>query len=197
MFIDEDYLAFGYWLQMTEEVDGTITYGVDTFYGGPTEYDPASMKNVMGSATYNGKATGMYAMKDVTTSPVEPVAAGQFTADAKLEANFGGDDVAVNDQFTISGTVNNFHDADTGDMISGGAWTVDLRKTPSGSGNFQNTNAFSGDTTGGGSYAGTFYGPDGPDTNNPNNPAQPTGVAGEFNAHVGNGHVIGAFGATR
>ena len=27
--------------------------------------------------------------------------------------------------------------------------------------------------------------------------ANPTGIAGEFNAHLGNGHVIGAFGATR
>ena len=42
-----------------------------------------------------------------------------------------------------------------------------------------------------GEWSGVMYGPD------DDSPQQPTGVAGEFNGHFNNGHVAGAFGATR
>jgi len=211
--LDDDYLAYGYWLQTTEKADGSMTYGVNTFANGSMSFDDdtdttnsnAAIAGLRGTAKYTGKATGMYAMKSFESGAGVPTAAGQFTADASLTANFGGNKVAVDNQFTISGTVNNFRDSDGG-AISGGAWSVDLLEAGfSARADVANTpeapysNDFTGKTTGGGSWNGAFYG-SGTDTDDDMvgiQAANPTGVAGKFNAHLGNGHVIGAFGATR
>ena len=207
---DADYLAYGYWLETTTKTDGSMTYGVNVFATGNKEFASESIGTLVKSATYTGNATGIYAEKDFSTGAGVPSAAGQFTAVATLTAMFGGNDVTVNDQFTISGTVNSFRNTD-GDVISGNAWSVNLNKsdfsgraegvtTGSPGGTF--ANSFGGSTNGGGSWTGMFYGPttaDDTNTADVNEAATgyPSGVAGEFNAHFGNGHVIGAFGATR
>ena len=208
--LDNDYLAYGYWLQTVEKADGSMTYGVNPFatgsmpFGGTDGEESAAVAALRGTAKYTGQATGMYAVKSFESGAGVPEAAGQFTADASLTANFGGNDVAVNDQYSISGTVNNFRDS-AGEYISGGGWSVDLLKTDLGERDSStrvvgtHTNDFGGMTTGGGSWNGMFYGPaadSGADAK-VKGETHPTGVAGEFNAHLGNGHVIGAFGATK
>ena len=218
VLIDVDHLVFGYWLQTTTDADGSITYGVNTFANGslPFDDDPASDNNAAilgleGSAKYNGKATGMYALKSFESGAGVPTASGQFTADASLTANFGGHAVAVSNQFSISGNVMNFRDS-AGEPISNGGWTVELKRADFVSTAADNStrptvpdathfysNSFSGTTTGGGSWDGAMYG-SGADMDAVTSGIQaehPTGVTGEFNAHLGNGHVIGAFGATR
>ena len=191
---DVDYLAFGYWLETTTKTDGSMTYGVNTFATGRQTYDRTNVANLLGTATYNGNATGLYTLKDFSTGAGVPSEAGQFTADARLTANFGGGDVAVNDAFHISGQITNFRDTDN-QPISGGAWTATLNRNVD---NFTSTTV-GGSTTGDGSWTGTFYG-NGMAVNSDATTVDdraPTGIAGEFNAHFGNGHVIGAFGATR
>ena len=208
--LDNDYLAYGYWLQTVEKADGSMTYGVNPFatgsmpFGGTDGEESAAVAALRGTAKYTGQATGMYAVKSFESGAGVPEAAGQFTADASLTANFGGNDVAVNDQYSISGTVNNFRDS-AGEYISGGGWSVDLLKTDLGERDPStrvvgtHTNDFGGMTTGGGSWNGMFYGPaaDSGADDKVKGETHPTGVAGEFNAHLGNGHVIGAFGATK
>ena len=210
--LDNDYLAYGYWLQTVEKADGSMTYGVNPFatgsmvFGNNNTIDTATAVGALeGTAKYAGQATGMYALKSFESGAGVPESAGQFTADASLTANFGGNAVAVNDQFYVSGTVNNFRDSD-GEHISGGAWSVDLLKAGLGTRANDGTvsahvGTFGAMTTGGGSWTGTFYGPvtanDGSTTVDESKTGYPTGVAGEFNAHLGNGHVIGAFGATK
>ena len=204
--VDRDYLAFGYWLETTTEVDGSMTYGVNTFATGSMPYDVTNMGGLTKTATYNGKATGLYVEKDFSTGAGVPSAAGQFTADTRLTASFGGLTVPQADQFTIRGTVNNFRNTD-GMAISGGAWNVNLMKADFSGRTTANTapgstyeSTFNGMTTGGGTWNGMFYGDGVTDTDTEASGVQsapPTGVSGEFNAHLGNGHVIGAFGATR
>ena len=194
---DLNYLSFGYWLTTTTKTDGSMTYGVNTFATGAQAFDVGvvAIADLTGTATYTGDATGLYVMKDFSTGAGVPSEAGQFTADAKLTANFGGDGVAIDNQFHISGMISNFRDA-MGAMISGGAWTVNLGKNAD---NFTTTTV-GGSTDGGGDWTGTFYGQgkaaDDASTTSLDERA-PTGIAGEFNAHFGNGHVVGAFGATR
>ncbi len=203
---DADFLTFGYWLQATEQDDGSMKYGINTFYTGADTFTPIT---VNGTAEYSGKATGMYARKTFDSKGVgTPTSSGQFTADANLMANFGGPDVAQNRQNSISGTVSNFMD-DSGNMIDDD-WSVKLNEAEISTTDFTISASAGGTsrpatTTGGGSWQGSFYGnpmdadgtaiPDKPDTIAAEN--APTSVAGEFNAHFSNGHVIGAFGATK
>ena len=111
------------------------------------------------------KATGLYVEKDFSTGAGVPSAAGQFTADTRLTASFGGGAVAMNDQFTIKGRVNNFRNTEDGSAISGGAWNVALNKADFSGRPAVNTgpggdhvNTFVGTTTGDGSWNGMFYG---------------------------------------
>ena len=106
----------------------------------------------------------------------------------------GGGDVATNLQHSISGTVMNFMHG--GQMIDS-KWMVELDRAMFGANCGSATpacddtdNIFKGTTnTGVGQWQGQFIGPAADD-------AMPSGVAGEFNGHFTNGHVIGAFGAT-
>ena len=187
---DADHLHFGYWLESTEAEDGTTSYKFQAFSGGAPVFDSNQMSDVVGTATYKGLAGGMYVRKVLTsTGEVETATHGSFTAHTNLKANFGGDDVPVNDKFSISGTVENFMDGD----VSLDGWTVKLNKATFG----DNASNFGGTTEGSetadpGAWSGQFYGSsDDVDGDTP----QPSGVAGEFDASFPNGAVNGAFGA--
>ena len=106
-----------------------MTYGVNTFATGSEPFDVITVPidGIVGTATYNGDATGMYALKDFSTGAGVPSEAGQFTADARLTANFGGLRVAQYDKFHVSGTVTNFRNA-YGAYISNGAWCGKFRQ---------------------------------------------------------------------
>ena len=203
---DADFLSFGYWVQATEK-DGETTYGVSAFYGGSQVFNRADITTLMGTATYEGEATGLYVKKTFssTANDFVPSASGQFTADAGLTAYFGGNDVAESNQYRIKGTVTNFMD---GDEMIDPKWTVTLGRSTNtyGAGS---SDPFMGPTTtqknGGspGTWEGQFYG-DHVATTPPTDADKqyPNGVAGKFNAHFSQGggqdpgHVIGGFGAT-
>ena len=193
---DPDYLSFGYWVRTTGEGDGT-KYGVGTFFDGSQAFSGA-ITSLQGTATYSGKAAGMYGRKTLNQygQVVEGgTTSGHFTADANLTARFGGQDVPSRNDYEVEGTVSNLMDG--GEMISPG-WNIELEKaTISG-------NTVSGNTTGEGNWRATFFGTsmtDGSATANDEMTADaenaPTGIAGDFTAHFANGHVIGAFGATK
>ncbi|MCY4421031.1 MAG: hypothetical protein OXC42_07265 [Gammaproteobacteria bacterium] len=219
---DADYMVMGYWLEKTTDTAGKTTYEFSHISDGARAYIGAAIgardadsgvitgaeaHAVTKTAKYAGPATGMYIMKtlDSLGGAISPFSSGQFVANAMLTANFGGNSVAVTDQFSVSGTVSGFVDAE-GAPISEDRWTLKLMKSDiSGDGTLGWT--FSGDTTGGtsdsGSWAGAFYGPalgDNPATADDvetDFPFQPGAAAGTFNGHFANGHVAGAFGATK
>jgi hypothetical protein len=207
---DMDFLAFGFWLQGEEQDDGSVKYGVNPFASGMPF---ATVSGLTGKATYAGPATGLFVRKTfMSDGTAVPTSAGQFTAATELTAYFGQRPVSDTDNTgtiapnllnKISGTVGSFMD-DSGSMIDA-AWMVELKPlTIAGS---DITAAADGNTTtGGGEWTASFYG--NPvdnmgvavgtdDTMTPVDDRAPTSVAGEFNGHFPNGHVIGAFGATR
>ena len=209
VFPDTNYLVFGYWLQEGTDRAGDATYAVNAFYGGSEPINGtsfASLPNLLGQATYNGEASGMYAKKalSVVDGAVvgTPSEAGQFTASASLTANFGADaKVATGEIFMITGTISNFLD-DSGTAIDGN-WSLalngDTGNIVSGGDEF---GTFSGDTGSGsnkGMWEGQFFGiPRGTDrTALTGTTDYPTSAAGKFTGHFENGHVIGAFGATK
>lgn len=193
---DASYLYYGFWLKKTEK-DGATTYNaVQTFTGevGINIFSSGEMSNVFGTASYEGGAGGVYVKKTFTADgKIDTATSGTFAANVDLMVYFGGDDVAVNKQYSIEGSVSDF-------ALSGGeenAWSVNLKA------DFEGTqNTFTGAANGGGAEAawnGTFYG-DAEETPAEDDGAAklaPESVTGEFNANFSNGHVAGAFGVHR
>ena len=197
--LDYEYLSYGFWLKKTTDEDGVLTYNeVETFAGSSLGATQSNVGAVVGSATYNGGATGVY-VKNVTKSDgtLDTATAGHFTAAATLEAFFGGTSVAADLHETVTGTIDKFE-------LSGGeetAWSVSLKSdmfTPE-------AGTASGVANGGGTpgtFNATFYG-DTAGYNHDMDPdtldiaRQPGSVVGEFDANFSNGSVAGAFGATK
>lgn len=212
---DADFMIFGYWEHSFTDAEGETTERMLPFADGKRDFgdltatadrdnnpDTAATA-VLGTARYEGPATGLYMRKTITSQGLVdqdgPFTSGQFTADAILTANFGGDDVAVNNQFSIDGTISNFMD---GDVTIDGDWVVNLNR-PEDDGSTAGTNesrnidpdagTFTGVTDGGtlddpanvGDWSGTFHGD--------STAAHPASASGIFDAHFRNGHVRGAF----
>lgn len=222
---DEDYLRFGYWVRTIPQTrnrddryeigmfaDGQNPYGTNT-----TVVTSAGVQAMEGTAKYTGAAAGMFVKETLDADgTATPINSGQFTANAELTASFGGNSIAMDDHFTVSGMISNFRDAD-GDLIDSN-WKVTLGRSTSFV-DTANSEISSNDLTGktmvglqeAGDWSGMLFGdpmlttaPAEPATDA--TPAQeraytnqlaPTGVAGEFDADFINGGVIGAFGATR
>ena len=159
-----------------------------------------------GSATYNGRAAGVFVTKD----DMGPANSGEFTANATLTANFAGDDIDMADRYQIDGMVTDFVLMD-GDTMVVNTWMLTLnpaqfstRAHDEGTGMVTEShdrnptaNMFSGTTDGdagpdnAGEWNGMFFGANAVDGDN----VMPSGVAGEFLGHFSNGHALGAFGA--
>ena len=109
---DTEYRYFGWWLRMAAD-DG---YAVGIFHGGVggDAQDFASLPQLQGTATYSGPAAGKF----VIDSRIGPAEAGEFTASAMLEVDFG-DNSALG---TVTGTVDGF-------MVNEAAmeWSVELQ----------------------------------------------------------------------
>ena len=168
-------------------------YMVKAFFRG--EVPSGDVATLEGSATYKGAAAGLYTKRALTPGGDGDVtAAGRFTADAELTANFGGDSVAVDDEDSISGMIKNFMD---GGMMIDAAWLVELNKIQGATFNAGGREGTftDGTTTGGGSWNGMFYGT--VDATTTPQHTLPSGVAGEFTAGFNNGDLIGSFGATK
>ena len=190
---DEDYLYLGWWLSEPEDPEGEYAF---TAFAEGTEPFPPGGKFTLGdaaalegSAVYRGLAAGAYATVDFTDGAPSGGDTGAFTAEAELTADFGGDSVAVDDHFSIHGTVTDFRDAD-GDRLDD--WSVDLERIDltADSASFEGgaTTAELGDNTGAGSWKGAFFGDGRAD-------GRPGSVAGTFDADLTAARISGAFGA--
>jgi hypothetical protein len=191
---DADFLSYGAWLKRTTDADGVLTYNdVETF--ATSSVDASVTAEVVGTATYEGGAAGVYVHNVLDPAgEIASATGGHFTADATLMATFGQvqddadvDTIALNMIDTISGAIDNF-------VLSGDepqSWSVELERT----GFEDDANAphvGDGVTKGGGdpgTYSATYYGMADADT-------QPGSVGGEFTAHFNNGSVAGGYGAT-
>ena len=114
---DADYLVFGAWLDTADNPAGSRTAAAFASGGDPFTR-AASM--VLFSATgeevmYEGGAAGYYAKREAGSTEA---ASGQFTATAKLAADFG----ANNAVGTVTGTIDDFV-RDDGEAA---AWLVTL-----------------------------------------------------------------------
>ena len=200
---DSDYLAFGVWL-----TDGDPP-GVAAFAGGGAPTDSSTYDAALtGSATYTGKAAGLYTAGG---------SVDYFEGDASLTASFGmkpetGDDTANG---TITGSIKGIHAGGvaTGDTIS--LREADITDAGDFSGNARmGAGVIRDDDTVAypynGAWSGNFYGPATDDAatedvvEGPANTA-PAAVAGTFGVTgtVGEGDdavtrsYVGAFGARR
>lgn len=201
---DDNYLHYGFWLRKTTDDEGAVTYNeVETFAGSsvPVSGDLAA---VMGRATYEGGAAGVYVIKtryDPNTGELVNANSGHFAADVRLAATFGqtaAQDIAPNQLYMLTGTIDKF-------MLSGkedNDWSVTLAGAiASGAG------AASGTAEGGvtgldGSFSAVFHGSVSPvdhddGANTPAVAPHPHTAVGEFNASFRSGSVAGAFGARR
>jgi len=177
------FLTFGYWWSEEEDEDD-LTVKADAFAAGAialTELpggDGGDDNHAPLSASYSGKASGVYVREVLDGSEKAPAAAGQFSADVTLSAVFTGDTGS-----TISGSIHDFKDGTT--QISD--WKLALEGDV-----LTSTGAFDGKAGTEGTYRGSFYGMDGEDDE------APPGAAGVFNSGTSfaNGHAAGAFGAT-
>ena len=195
---DTDYLYFGWWLKEPAESDGT--YAFRTFSGGTDpftvggKFTSGNNDGLLGTASYQGRAAGQYVTKDFTGGVLSGGTAGGFTAVATLAANFGGDDIAVNDQFNIRGSVTEFMDVGSGTPLEGWSVTLNTVDLAPDSASFGGTaggttTATLGGVTGTGTWEGAFFG-------NARADGKPGSVAGVFDAHLPAAHISGGFGAT-
>ncbi len=189
MVPDQDYMVFGAWLTVPDDMSGEHRIGV--FHDGMQNYGDVD-EALTGKAKYEGGAAGVY--RDRTAS-------GMFTARAVLEANFGTD--------MLSGRIDNFANSagvylgtDTArspnDPATGGEndWVVTLMSSAIGTGGVVADNTMvSGSADGvewaSGQWEATFYGP----PLDAGAPTEPSGVAGQFRATSAMRGVVGAFGA--
>ena len=194
---DTDHLYFGWWLKEPDDAEGS--YAFRTFSGGTVpfavgnKFTSGNNDELLGTASYEGRAAGQYVTKDFSGGVLSGGRAGVFTATASLTANFGGDNIAVNDQFNIRGSVTEFRDVERDSSLE--AWSVTLNKVDlaSGSTSFggaagNTTTATLGGVTGTGTWEGAFFG-------NARADGKPGAVAGVFDANLPAAHIAGGFGA--
>ncbi len=185
---DSEYQHFGWWLRTAGS-----GYAFGAFHAGEggAADEFASLASLQGTATYRGPAAGMFALQPQGAT----ASAGEFTARATLEVDFG-DSASPG---TVAGTVSNF----TVDG-SGMPWSVMLGSA--------RISAGGGIGAGGTDAARTVWSIDGttgpaPSSRSPvwrgqlhdaDDEGVPGAATGVFEAAYGEvGHMIGAFGATR
>lgn len=169
-----------------------MTYNEVETFAGSSITATTDVSSVTGTASYEGGAVGVYVHAMVSADGKRASAtSGHFKADASLTAYFGGNDVAVNKQNSLTGTIDNFE-------LSGGeanTWEVTLQgaiTAASASVDAAATNTAKGGGVGDGSFTAQFHGPN---QDADTNPIAPHTVVGEFNSNFTNGSVAGAFGA--
>jgi hypothetical protein len=204
---DSEYAYFGFWLEVTEDEDGKETFGIrGVAGGGGVAYTDIqiSATDLMGKATFSGDATGKYMAKKLTPyGQIADAVSGQFIADVEMTAVFGDvQDELLGDQNKVWGTVDNFRDpveADSAALMSrmaadgtDASWSVDLNRANISSTGLDDhagdDSFFGGTTTGDGSWTAQFFGGE-------DKTKMPGHVAGTFDAHFSNGHVVGGFAA--
>ena len=107
---DDAYASYGWWLHTAADGKLMASAFADNKGTAPTVPNIIILR---GTATYMGGAAGKYALRSSTGGTND---AGDFTADVELNATFA-------DDHTISGTINNFMDADNEKRD----WSVELK----------------------------------------------------------------------
>lgn len=194
-----DYLVFGTWQYVPEDITAAGDYEFGVFAGGGDPFRGMDVAaDLYGTATYNGGAHGMYYTGRASKTP----AVGSFDARVTLEADFGN----MADTFDygrLSGTVNNIRYSGTTSglptqLILGGEGAAEADIFGSMISMYDEEIAAVGVATDGqptpawsGTWQATFYG------NGANPQDHPTGVAGTFGATNDTDGLVGAFGARR
>ena len=176
------YLVWGLWEFVPDDLTGGVrAFEVGAFVDGNNPFGP-DLTALTGSATYAGKATGVYAIAGHGRR--------SFDADANLTANFGDDDQLG----TIGGDIRNFR-VDGEVVLGNPALTLSNASLNS----FRST--FKGDTSItlygrelAGKWGGEFYGDGGAEMAPSQNP---TSVAGTFGATTYDYSLLGVFRAYR
>ena len=191
-----DYLVFGIWQYVPEDITANDDYEFGAFAGGGDPFLSLDLAaNLNGTATYNGSAHGMY----YTGRSSKTTSVGSFDARVTLEADFGN--LHTFDYGRLSGTVQSvrydgaapgFPAQLTLKEADIGLWLLfypAMEETMAAAGvvsDGQPTPAWVG------AWQATFYG------NSANPTDHPTGVAGTFGAtNDTDGGMVGAFGARR
>ena len=188
---DSDYLTWGFWLDTTTK-DGAITsYDTVQTFARSNLLPSTGLATVMGTATYEGDAAGVYVHETKKEDgSLDTATSGRFTADVALKAYFEGG--TLRNDNTIDGTISKF-DLDGGPANS---WKVGLSAM-----GIDGASGFSGMAKGGGvddgTWNGIFHGPT--PTVAVGDPATvaPPVLVGEFNANFVNGAAAGAYGARK
>ena len=95
-----DYLAFGYWLYVPDDVTDAEDYDFGVFASGGDPFEVANLAGLTGTATYAGSAAGAFYVGKSSGSP----ASGRFNASVALMAEFGDG----TETGTVTGTVSGF-----------------------------------------------------------------------------------------
>ena len=192
----EDYLVFGSWLYVPEDVTDLDAFRFGLYASGDDPFRSANLMGLAGTATYAGKAAGMYVAPVVS-------AVDTFSADVELNADFG----SGSELGTISGAVTNFalgsgaaaplntlelraydHDGDGHTIYARPPWWDDQAGFMRG-GFIEGDTGSSPDGHWWGNWGGKFFG-------NGSGPTDhPTSFAGTFGATDGERSFAGSFGA--
>ncbi len=189
-----DYLSLGSWLYVPEDATDPDAFRFGIFAGGDDAFVGANLTDLVGTARYTGKATGMYAetvIPDIDT----------FSADVEFMADFGSE----GENGMISGSVSNFElgsgkpsplsellltaddfNDDPGNTNISPGWPGDEESFLSGG--FIGGEVHSDEGWQGG-WDAKFFGNDDTDPT-----AHPTSFAGAFGATDGNRNIAGSFG---
>ncbi len=187
---DVAYAYFGWWLNKPKANTGV--HDVEVFAGGTTDHAAEVTQEIVGNATYSGRAAGKYVTKTLSAGVHSDSGVGHFTATANLTAKFSDATTAG----TIGGSVTGF----VLDDVTTAPWKVILEDATlsDNSAIFDGTTEvdFGGGATatanaGAGTWQGSFYGAGAEDTD------APSTVAGTFDAVTDSAAVIGGFGATK
>ena len=176
--VESVYARFGYWLTDTGGDITVNTFAANAGTAGTGEVGDSA--DLVGEATYEGRAVGMSLHKDVDAhgDAVEgSLNSGAFEAQVTLKATFGASPM-------LGGTIDQFTSVNGGNNVDSG-WSVMLKETA-----FTDAAVSAGVANASGqdgAWSATGYG---------DGDARPTGIYGTFNAHFTDGHAAGAY-ATR
>ena len=178
---DPGYVSFGWWLRKDNQ--GAPSH-VEAFFDAVGDATAETTIPVAGSAEYNGKAVGKFAILD---NPKGESNAGHFTADAKLTATFATTSSLKGELTAFKA---NEEDVDWKVTLNKAAWnSTDNKFEAATMGTVWSIGGLAGTNTG--SWEAQAY-------ETPQNSNVPGTVAGTFNTQFGETHKMsGAFGATK
>ena len=194
-----DYLVFGTWQYVPEDVTAADDYDFGAFAGGGNPFWSMNAAYLDGSATYLGSARGMY----YTGRSLRTASVGTFEAQAWLEVDFGnmveyGEVTGTVYDIIYDGAPSDFPaqlDLDPSDIVSFPLDSVgSLYVGTEGIGAMGEISGRQATPSWSGTWQAVFYGWDGIAN------SHPTGVAGTFGARNTTNDddgLVGAFGARR